>query len=325
MMQQNPQQEPLGRISRSRYAIKRAFISFLKPGRSRSRSSGTYSPQITASGLLDMPPAQKKVEFMIPRPADSRPSQSSPSNASVPIGGDMTIETLITAVKNLAPTPPSIQSAVPISPTKAVQQPAISAPETRARPTDIPQKQESFMALAGVERDSDIIYPPFNLWKELVKNIIDLGVEPGAVSPRALYAFVDMPERQAPWYEPAVVEMLRIENRAYKTAVSYVTAASTHIIRAQSSAEKKSAWTQLGDFDFRLSGVEAYADKLIRDVTVCSELCGIAPKERRMAINAGNLVGALWELKQSVAGLREAIMYRIIRKHDDGRANIWVC
>ncbi|KAF3313151.1 hypothetical protein TWF173_006325 [Orbilia oligospora] len=331
MSNQTPQQEAPGRISRSRQAIKKVFTALLKPNRSRSRSGDpslhTTDCQSPVNRFPDVPPAYTIMEFPTPRPDNDKPSKSSLDDTRASTSGDMTIEMLIQPTRHLELINPEIQSAAPTSIflQKVVQQPEpVPVPEIKAQSMATPERPKSLMKLAGAKRDSDIIYPPFNLWKELVQNIIKLGVEPQAVSPMALFEYVDIPERQAPWYEPAAIDILTIENDAYKVATEYVIAASSHVIRPHSSAKKVTAWTQLGDFDFRLSAIDAYADNLIRDVNACREKCGDTLVDIKMAINASNLVEVLLELKQSAANLREAIMYRIIRRHDDGKANVWI-
>ncbi|KAF3275887.1 hypothetical protein TWF970_006498 [Orbilia oligospora] len=310
MSNQTPQQEAPGRISRSRQAIKKVFTALLKPNRSRSRSGDpslhTTDYQSPVNRFPDVPPAYTIMEFPTPRPDNDKPSKSSLDDTRASTGGDMTIEMLIQPTRHLELINPEIQSAAPASIflQKVVQQPEpVPVPEIKAQSTATPERPKSLMKLAGAKRDSDIIYPPFNLWKELVQNIIKLGVEPQAVSPMALFEYVDIPERQAPWYEPAAIDMLTIENDAYKVATEYVIAASGHVIRPHSNA---------------------YADNLIRDVNACREKCGDTLVDIKMAINASNLVEVLLELKQSAANLREAIMYRIIRRHDDGKANVWI-
>ncbi|KAF3231502.1 hypothetical protein TWF191_005571 [Orbilia oligospora] len=329
MSNRNPQQEAPGRISRSRQAIKKVFTALLKPNRSRSRSGDpslyVKDYQSPVDRFPDVPPACIMMELLTPRPNNDKPSKSSLDDTRASTSGDMTIETLIQPTRNLDLINPKIQSAAPTSifPQKVVQQP-VPVPEIKAQSTATPERPKSLMGLAGAKRDSDIIYPPFNLWKELVKNMIRLGVEPQTVSPMALFQYVDIPERQAPWYEPAAIDILTIENNAYKVATDYVIAASGYVIRPHSSAKKVMAWTQLGDFDFRLGAIDTYADNLIRDVNTCREKCGDTLVDIKMAINASNLVEVLLELKQSVADLREAIMYRIIRRHDDGKASVWI-
>ncbi|KAF3182804.1 hypothetical protein TWF751_006008 [Orbilia oligospora] len=331
MSNHTPQQEAPGRISRSRQAIKKVFTALLKPNRSRSRSSGPSlhkkDYQSPVNRFPDAPPAYTIMEFPTTRPDNKKHSKSSRDDTRAPTGGDMTIETLIQPTRHLELIGTKIQSTIPTSifPQKAVQQlEPVPVPEIKAQSTATPERSKSLMELAGAKRDSDIIHPPFNLWKELVENMIKLGVEPQTVSPMALFEYVDIPERQAPWYEPAAIDILTIENDAYKVATEYVIAASGHVIRPHSSAKKVMAWTQLGDFDFRLSAIDVYADNLIRDINACREKCGDTVLDIKMAINASNLVEVLLGLKRSAADLREAIMYRIIRRHVDGKANVWI-
>ncbi|KAK6529492.1 hypothetical protein TWF281_008665 [Arthrobotrys megalospora] len=303
-----------------RHIFKRAF-TFFKP--SRYRTAANQQNESSGNDLPDNQPVALTIEPTPLGANEYKPPPSVPSSLMVPISGDMTIDMDPPTMQNSTPESPKVQAPSPWA-TLGAKVPVMKSPVILPPTSGIPSKPASLMRIAGVDRDSDLISPPFNLWEDIIKSIVDLGVTTDIVNPKALSNYIDLPDREAPWYEETVVTMFKQENVPYRLAIAYITEASKHVIKPLSSSKKKSAWMELGSFDFRLNAVDKNAENLIRDVTACKNKCGDTPAERKMALNAADLVEVLWELRRSVADLRETIMYRIIRKHDPTKANICI-
>ncbi|KAK6354033.1 hypothetical protein TWF730_008453 [Orbilia blumenaviensis] len=219
--------------------------------------------------------------------------------------GDMTVDIETPKMSN-----PELPKADPllVPPIPAIQSSVARVPATPPQLSEPPSKPSSLMRLAGAKRDSDLIAPPFNLWGEIVKAITDLGVTSDIVSPKPLINYIDLPGREELWYQDSAVELFKSEIIPYKLAITYITNASKYVMKPHSSTKKKSAWMELGGFDFRLNSVDRCLQNLIGDITACKNKCMNTTAERRMALNASDLIEVLWQLKRLIANLRETII-----------------
>ncbi|EPS37584.1 hypothetical protein H072_8728 [Dactylellina haptotyla CBS 200.50] len=181
--------------------------------------------------------------------------------------------------------------------------------------------QQSLMQRAGATRQSDIIAAPFNLWEEIMKAIVDLGVGPNILNPAPLQNCVVSSDRSAFWHEDAAIRMFQQELRPYKVGIAYIKEASKYVRQPYSTKVKKAAWAELGGFDFRLQAVGNYVKILQKDIRACKDKCDDTNAGRLMAMNATELLEVLGELRRKVEELRETILYRMIRKHDPSNPN----
>ncbi|KAK6335029.1 hypothetical protein TWF718_010471 [Orbilia javanica] len=302
-----------------RDAIKGVFTSFFKLGRSRSKPQGAMSNQPSPTIVPDVPPVRAAIEPWKLQPVNKKPSSiPAPDTEGFPnTDGDMTAEIIVAALENLPlprPYTPIIRD--PDAPFTEDTQ-TIATPGTFADYLALPDElraKSSLMTLAGINRPSDIIYPPFNIWRDLVKATINLGVPPQILSPEALYAYANMTDREAKWYEPPAIEMMRVEISAYKAAIRYVYAASSYLTRSHKKDRKIMLGLDFYGVDFRLAGVEKYIENLIRDVKICCEGCGNGPVERAIALSAGALEDICLDLQNTVSRLRQTIHAQIVRK-----------
>ncbi|KAF3931491.1 hypothetical protein ABW19_dt0204930 [Dactylella cylindrospora] len=122
-------------------------------------------------------------------------------------------------------------------------------------------EREIVQTLASTDRSAakmnEIISTPFTVWVDLINTITGLGINSDTANSEPLQYFATRKPEFVVWHEDRATYLFNRELEAYKTAIAYVGAAAGHVVKPsnEDSEEKRFAWTELANFDFRLPAV----------------------------------------------------------------------
>ncbi|EWC44812.1 hypothetical protein DRE_06450 [Drechslerella stenobrocha 248] len=159
-----------------------------------------------------------------------------------------------------------------------------------------------------------IITAPFNLWKEIIQVVTDLGVTADIIDTKPLRILISEDRRSAFWYEREVIAIFQQELQAYEAGIAYIVSAARFVAKPR-DRKQRHAWLELGELDFRLQAIRNYAKNLEQKVRDYRERSHKDLGAKKTAIGA-DLIEILNAIQDKVEVLRTVIINRIIHKHE---------
>ncbi|KAK6344272.1 hypothetical protein TWF696_007914 [Orbilia brochopaga] len=180
--------------------------------------------------------------------------------------------------------------------------------------------QHSSSTIAEANSDTENTEPltlttPFNLWKELMQTVDEIGVTRDQVNGDILRGFIADERQSALWDDDRAIAMFTRERDAYEAAIAYIVCVTSKAPKPR-NAKQKQAWDALTGYDFRLSAVVKYLEKSILQMKEEKEKCRVRGHQGRER-KAADLIRALEETLDGVEELKDAIVRRLLGKLED--------